>query len=108
MNSVDISHFTHVQIPVDHLSASLYEREKKMLKLLYYWLEYQLHSLRNHRMITALPLVISSEGMGCEIVSSSLLVEPTVFELVLGHTNESLPERDVGKTTLGTTICERR
>lgn len=29
MNSVDISHFMHVQIPVDHLSASLYEREKK-------------------------------------------------------------------------------
>lgn len=45
-------------------------------------------------MITALPLGISSEGTGFKIVSSSLLVEPTVFRLVLLHTNESLPERE--------------
>lgn len=49
----------------------------------------------------------SSEGMSFVIVSSSLLVEPTEFGLVLRHTNESLPERDGGKTTLVTRMQQR-
>lgn len=96
MKSVDIYYFTHVQISLDHLPPDTYMTQKKrmLLKLLYYWLEYKLYSLRNRKTITALPLGISSGGTGFKIVSSSLLVEPTVFRLVLLHTNESLPEQE--------------
>ena len=94
MKSVDTYYLMHMQIPLNHLPPDTYmTEEKRMLsKLLYYWLEYQLCSLRNHKTIPAIPLGISSEGMGFEIVLSSPFVEPTVFTLVLCHTSESLPK----------------
>lgn len=108
MSSCRHTSFTHVQISLTHLLPAIYMTKKRnSVKATVISDGAPVILLRKSQNISALPVDISPEGMSFVIVSSSLSV---ASELVLRHTNESLPGREeiLEKTTFVTTVWERR